>query len=189
VLHHRQAESDEAWSQLGNIQGQLMQSKWDDAKKSLTDWESRFRGTDATSYAKFMKADLLYRTTDYTQAAQVYGDLAQSAKPEILKPLALSAEAASEEMAGHLPQALALIQLFLDRYPDHFLAAPRYISHARLLELTGDKTGAIAVYERFILLFPQSPWTALAHTRLQTLGGSPTSQPMPAVMAPSLTTK
>ena len=180
IVRHRQTESDEAWSQLGTIQGQLMQGKFDDARKGLEGWQPRFQSSDAATYAKFMKADLLYRTTDYVQASQVYGELAQSGSPDSVKPLALSAQIDCEEMAGHYPQAQALAQTFLDRYPDHFLAATRYMSQARLAELSGNAPAAVAVYERFILLFPQSPWTALAHARLQALGkSSPTPNTTP----------
>lgn len=172
VLHHRETESTEAWSQLGTIQGQLIQGKLEDAHKALDGWETRFRGTDAATYGKFMKADLLYRTSDYIQAAQVYGDLTQTAKPELMKPLALSAAVSSEEMAGRIPQAQGLAQSFLEHYPDHFLAGPMYMSQARLAEMAGNPAAAAAIYEKFIILFPQSPWTALAQTRTKALGGS-----------------
>lgn len=169
VIHHRETDANEAWFELGGIQGQLMQGKLDAANKALETWESHFNGTEAATYAKFMKADLLYRTSDYVQAAQAYGELAQTGRPDLVRPLALSAEASSEEMAGHVPQALALAQTFLDRYPDHYLAGPQYMSQARLLELSGNPAGAAAVYDRFVLLFPQSPWTAFARVRSQNL--------------------
>jgi outer membrane protein assembly factor BamD (BamD/ComL family) len=183
VLHHHQTESEESWNQLGNIHGQLMQGKMDEARKNLDAWQARFPGSDAATYAKFMKADLLYRTSDYAQAAQVYGEIVQTGSPDVLKPLALSAQAASEEMAGHLPQAQALTQTFLDRYPDHFLAAPKYMAQARLAELSGNAPAAVAIYERYVLLFPQSPWTALAQSRMKTLGGSSSPQnPAPVAL-------
>jgi tetratricopeptide (TPR) repeat protein len=187
MVHHRETENNEAWFQLGGIQGQLMQGKLEDVRKSLDTWNDRFRATDAATYGKFMQADLLYRTSDYVQASQIYADLAQSGHPDIVRPLALSAEALSEEMAGHIPQALTLGQAFLDRYPDHFLSGPRYIAQARLLELTGDAAGAAAIYDRFILLFPQSPWTALAKIRSQGLKSrSQTTTPtMPSLSFPN----
>jgi outer membrane protein assembly factor BamD (BamD/ComL family) len=180
VIHHRQTESDEAWFQLGNIQGQLMQGKFAEARSSLAGWEPRFQGSDAGSYAKFMKADLFYKTTDYVQASQLYGELAQTGRPEAVKPLALSAQVACEEMAGHIPQAQALAQTFLDRYPDHYLAGPMYMTQARLAEMLGNGAAAAAIYDRFVLLFPQSPWTALAKARAQALGGGASRSSMPA---------
>src|SRR5665213_3606818 len=132
VIHHRQTESVEAWFQLGGIQGQLMQGKYDETRKGLDSWQTRFKGTDAATYAQFMRADLAYRTSDYIQASQIYSEIAVSGHPDDLKPLALSAEASSEEMAGHIPQAQALTQTFLEKYPDHFLAGSNYISQARL---------------------------------------------------------
>jgi outer membrane protein assembly factor BamD (BamD/ComL family) len=169
LVHHQQTESDEAWSQLGGLQGQLSQGKWEETRKGLEAWETRFRGTDASTYAKFIKADLLYRTSDYIQAAQVYGDIGLTGRPEPIRPLALSAQISSEEMAGHVPQAQTLAQTFLDKYPDHFLAAPTYMTQARLAELAGNAAAASAIYERVLLLYPQSPWTALAKARSQTL--------------------
>jgi len=178
VVHHRETEANEAWFELGGVQSQEMQGKLEEARKTLETWDSHFQGTGAATYAKFMKADLLYRTSDYAQAAQVYADLAQTGQPDIVRPLALSAEASCEEMAGRLPQALSLVQAFLDKYPDHFLVGPRYMQHARLLEMTGDRAGAAAVYERFILLFPQSPWTELAKVRARGLSAGAPSAPL-----------
>jgi hypothetical protein len=169
VVHRNQTQSEDAWTQLGPIQSQLMQGNMNAGRTGLADWEKRFLNTDAGTYAKFVKADLLYRTSDYVQASQVYADLVQRGRPELVKPMALSAEVACEEMAGHLPQAQALAQIFLDRYPDHFMAAPMYISQARLAELSGNNAAAAAIYDRFVLLYPQSPWTQLAKTRSQNL--------------------
>ena len=169
LIHHQQTESDDAWSQLGGIQSQLAQGKFEEARKGLESWEPRFQGSDAASYAKFLKGDLLYRTSDYVQASQVYGDIVQAGRPEVVKPLALSAQISSEEMLGHIAQAQNLAQSFLDRYPDHFLAASTYITQARLAELSGNAAAAVAIYDRFVLLFPQSPWATLARSRSQTL--------------------
>jgi outer membrane protein assembly factor BamD (BamD/ComL family) len=169
LVHHQQTESDEAWFQLGGIQSQLAQGKFDETRKGLDSWEPRFQGSDAATYAKFLKGDLLYRTSDYAQAAQVYGGIAQTGRPEPTRPLALSAQISAEEMAGHIAQAQALAHTFLDRYPDHYLAASVYMTQARLAELSGNAPAAVAIYDRFILLFPQSPWTALARSRSQSL--------------------
>ncbi len=169
LVHHRETENEEAWSQLGALQGLLAQNKWDEVRKGLDNWDVRFQGSDASTYAKFLKADLLYRTSDYIQASQVYGDIATAGRPEPTRPLALSAQISCEEMAGHLAQAQNVAQTFLDRYPDHFLAAPAYMSQARLAELAGNPAAAAAVYDRVVLLYPQSPWVALAKARSQTL--------------------
>ena len=72
-------------------------------------------------------------------------------------------------MAGHFQEALGIIQTFIDRYPDHYLLAPSYMSQGRLLELSGNAPAAAALYQRFILLFPQTPWTELARSRSQVL--------------------
>src|SRR5258708_892088 len=100
MLHRREAENDEAWTQLGTAQGYVMQGDATNAKKALDQWEGRFKGTTATSYAKFLREDLLYHTSDYVSAAQIYGDLAQNGQPKEVRPLALSAQSSAEAMAG-----------------------------------------------------------------------------------------
>ena len=47
-----------------------------------------------------------------------------------------------------------------------------YMTQARLAEMAGNKAAAAAIYDRFVLLFPQSPWTALARARTQALSKS-----------------
>lgn len=169
LIRHRQKENEEAWFQLGGIQSQLAQSHFAEAQKGLEGWDSRFRSGSARAYASFLKADLAYRTTDYPQATQIYATLAQSGSPESIRPLALSGQIASEEMAGHIAEAQSLAQAFLDKYPDHFLASNMYLTQARLAEAKGDPAAASAIYERLALLFPQSPWTALAKAKVQSL--------------------
>src|SRR5258708_25469553 len=87
LIHHQQTESDDAWSQLGGIQSKLTQGRLEEAHKGLDSWEPRFQGSDAATYAKFLKGDLLYRTSDYVQASHVYGDIVQTGRPELTKPL------------------------------------------------------------------------------------------------------
>jgi outer membrane protein assembly factor BamD (BamD/ComL family) len=178
MIHRRQTENENAWVQLGVAQGYLLQGQMDQATKALDQWTTRYQGTEPATYAKFLRADLLYRTSDYTHAAVVYGDLAQAGQPPLVRPMALSAQSAADEMAGDIPQALALTQQFLDRYPDHFLTASMYISQARLSELSGNPANASALYDRFVILYPQSPWTAFAHARLQALSGHTTPPPL-----------
>ncbi|OGR91823.1 MAG: hypothetical protein A2992_09010 [Elusimicrobia bacterium RIFCSPLOWO2_01_FULL_59_12] len=170
VIQRRQTENNEAWTQLGVSQGYLLQGQTGEAGKALDLWFSRFQGTSAESYARFLRADLLYGTTDYAGAARLYGELAQTGQPPDVRPLALAAQCAAEETSGRLAEAQALAQRFLDSYPDHFLAASIYISQARLAELTGDPSNATAIYDRFVVLYPQSPWTDLARARLLALG-------------------
>jgi TolA-binding protein len=170
MINRRQKQNDEAWVQLGAVQGQLMQpDKMEESTKALEDWFKRFQGTSATGYAKFMQADALYRKKDFAGSAAIYEGLSKTASPKDLRPLALSALSAAQEMGGKLPEAQATAQQFLDRYPDHFLAASMQFAVARLADLSGNTANASALYDRFIVLYPQSPWTNSAKARLQTL--------------------
>ena len=192
AVHRKQQQNAEAWNQLGIVQGQLMQGKMDDAKKAMGDWEKRFPSSSAGGYERFLKADLLYKTSDYTQAAQVYAGLADNAPAAEMKPLALSGQEAAEEMAGKLPEAQAAARRFTEKYPDHFLAASAYLAQARLADSQGQTGAAAAAYDRFLVLFPQHPLAPVAKARRSMLGpatsaaaGSPTGAPT-ATTLPSL---
>lgn len=178
MIHRHQLQNDEAWSQLGTAQGQLLQNRYEEASKSLKDWTVHYANTSAETYAGFLRADLLYRTSDYASAARVYGNLAQNGRPPDARPLALAAEAAAEEMAGRIPQAQALAQQFMDHYPDHFLAASVSLAQARLAELARSSGDASSLYDRFIMLYPQSPWVPVARARLRVLS-NPSRPPKP----------
>jgi outer membrane protein assembly factor BamD (BamD/ComL family) len=169
VIHQRQVANTDAWMQLGMVQSQAMQGKFADEKKSLDDWQTHFSGSSAAAYAKFLKADLLSKTSDYASAAAVYGELAQTASPVVLRPLALAGQVEATEMAGQAQQALSLAQHFTDQYPDHFLAGSMFFTQARLSEQLGNNAAASALYDRINLLYPQSPYVPLAKTRLQAL--------------------
>ena len=189
MVSRRQEENEQAWIQLGPVQNDLQQGHYGEAAKALDAWTGRYQSADALFYAKFLRADLSYRTSDYAEAARVYGDLAQNGRPPEMRPLALSAETAAEEMAGRIPQAQASAQRFLDLYPDHFLAASMALSQARLAELTGPPGKASALYDRFVILYPQSPWTALARARVQALAGTPLTGPKKLSIIPPPTKK
>lgn len=169
LVSRKQKETEEAWLQLGTVQSQLSQGQIDQARKGLDEWKARFSGSDAASYAKFLQADLAYRTSDYAQASQIYGDLAATGTPALVRPLAFSGQISSEEMLGKWKEAQTMAEAFLNKYPDHFLTASMYMTQARLSELTGNPAAAATIYERFVLLYPQSPWTAFAKTRAQVL--------------------
>ncbi len=178
MINRRTQLNDQAWTQLGAAQGLLMQNQYEQANKALSEWSNRYKGSSANTYADFMRADLLYGTSNYAGAADVYGQLATTGRPDEVRPLAMSAQAAAQEMAGQLPQAEATAKQFIDKYPDHFLTASMYLTQARLAEMSGNAPGASAIYDRFVILYPQSPWTAFVRFRLQRLSPSPSS-PLP----------
>lgn len=177
-VYHNHSQNEQAWTQLDAVQAQLLQGQTQAALKALDQWTTQFQNAEPFFYSQFLRADLLSKTTDYAGAARIYAELAQNGRPLNIRPLALAAQIAFEEMAGHIPQAEALADKFLDKdhYPDHFLAASVYLDQARLAEMAGTPEKAASIYDRFILLFPQSPWTAFAKTRLQLLSQNPSKK-------------
>lgn len=167
TINQRAKMQEDAWTQLGIAQGQLFQGNTKDAIASLDSWEARFSGSRAADYARFMRADLLAKTTQYAEAAAIYADLAARAQPDVLRPLALAAQVTAEDLAGRTAEAQAAAQRFMDTYPDHYMAAPILFEQARLADKTRDAAAAAALYDRITVLYPQSPWAELAKRRQQ----------------------
>lgn len=186
AFRHRENEAEEAWNQLGPLHQQVIQAPGANTKKALDDWRLRFGRTSAAGYEQLLKADLLYKTSEYIDAAKIYSDLAENGRPAELKPLALVGQVFAEEMAGRLPQSLSAAQTFVQRYPDHFMAASMYLAQARIQELTGNRPAAAALYDRFTILYPQSPWTGFAKSRSQSLGAIPAPSSSPIASAAPL---
>lgn len=175
AVQQHQRQQTEAWTQLGAVQGSLLNGQYDAAAKALTEWTKKYGASNATTYAKFLQADLLSKTGHHAESAKTYAEIAATGRPAVTQPLGLSAEISEEESAGQIPQARATAQRFIDKYPDHFFAATAYMSQARLAEISGDMPEAQRIYERFVVLYPQSPWTAAIRDRLQKM---PPSSPI-----------
>jgi len=107
---------------------------------------------------------LLYRTSDYIHAAQTYGELAQTGALRSSSLWPSPRRHRAEEMAGHYPQALPAgetLSSVIRSLPD----GPMYICQARYIELTGSPASASALYDRFVILYPQSPWNGSRERR------------------------
>lgn len=169
MVRNRAVLNEEAWNQLGIIQGEQFQGKTAEALKGLVEWQTKFPTSSAASYSKFMKADLLIKTTDYPAAAAQYAELATTAQPAVLQPLALAGQVNAEELAGQIPQARAAAQSFLEKYPDHYMAGTILFTQGRLAEKAGDSAAAAAIYDRFALLYAQNPWADLVTARQNAL--------------------
>src|SRR5689334_4309556 len=57
MMNRRETTNNDAWTQLGVAQGYVLQGHYEQAGKALDDWSTRFAGTDAATYAKFLRAD------------------------------------------------------------------------------------------------------------------------------------
>jgi tetratricopeptide (TPR) repeat protein len=172
-IQKQKTQSDAAWMSLAQSQGLLMQGKPDDALKAVDEWLATNNGSDAASYGKFIRAEALQKSGKTVDSIAVYTDLASSASPKDMRPLALSGLASSAESAGDFALARSTSQEFLSKYPDHFLAGSMYLVQARSNESLGDKAAAASLYERFNILYPQSPYTEAVKLKQQALGGAP----------------
>lgn len=162
-------QDKQAWLQLGAAQTHAINNQRDAESQVLTDALQRYPRTQAFTYAQFMKGELLGTQGNHKEAAEVYSTLAERARPQQLRPLALLALATQLELAGELDRSIQVLNSFLQLYPDHFLTPRAYESLARVQELKGSAPAALPIYDRLTLLYPQTPFADFARWRLETL--------------------
>lgn len=104
---------------------------------------------------------------DWEKAAQAFRQVGEKASGSYLAGVALlNLQQASEEM-GKVEEALAALNLFLEKYKDNGVLAPQaYFAKARLLDSQGKTEEAAAAFQALVEAYPESDWTNLAKVRI-----------------------
>ncbi|MFA5161523.1 MAG: tetratricopeptide repeat protein [Elusimicrobiales bacterium] len=137
----------------------------DAAIKQLDSLATEYPRADAASYGSLLKADLLFETGRFKEAADTFSAVEKSG-PARLTPFAMSALASSKQAMGDYMGSVAEANRFLDRYSDHFLAQQVYTTLAVSQELAGRKADAEATYKKLEGLFPGSYGAETAKAKL-----------------------
>lgn len=170
-----------AIDKLAMAQGQLFQGQADQANKSLDEIINQYSSSDIAVQSRLSKAEFYCSQQNYQEAERVLLPLADKDKPKHLIPLALASLGAARENSMKFADALSTYNLFIEKFPDHFLAPKIYESMARVYELTNAPAQAKSVYEKMVTLYPSSGWSARAQERLNALANipAPASSPSP----------
>ena len=164
---------------LAYAQAQLYQGQQDQGVAMLDDIIAKYSTSEVAAQARLIKASYLISKQDYLAAETVLLPLSQKDKPKLLVPLAVSMLGAVQENMGKVDDAVKTYSSFLDKYPDHFLAAKTYESLARVYEIKRSVPEAISNYEKLANLYPNTGWAQRAQERLSVLSKLQPQQPQP----------
>lgn len=117
----------------------------------------------------FIRGEILYQLQKFSEAEEIYKRFLKKYPKKKFAPFVLASLGNVLEEEGKYDEALATFQKFLNEYGDHFLAGDIFYSEARIYELLKQSQKAKEVYEKIILLFPDSYWKNLAEKRLTLL--------------------
>jgi tetratricopeptide (TPR) repeat protein len=138
-----------------------------EVRQKLTDIRDSNKDNYPHMKATYLLGLLTAGEGEYTQAAELFGEVASKYADTHLGAPAVMSQAAALEMAGEFDQAIGRYQYLIDNFSD---VSPdvshAYFSIARLYEMTDRTELAVTVYQQLEAEFPESEWTKLARTRL-----------------------
>ena len=167
----RTEQLQETYSEWFQISEEEEGEKKEEVKESILteaqDIAESFPKTFAAQRSLFIAAELNSIEEDWEPSAEGYSRLAEEYPESYLAPLALAAASAAYENAGMPEKALEAARNIVDDYGDTSLEAPHaWFTVGRLLEQSGDITGALEAYRELVGNFPESSWTKLAQDRI-----------------------
>lgn len=149
-----------SWEKISYAQGYASQGMTAQAMQILDDVISKYSNSDVGQYAKFAKADISFRAKNYNVAAGLYQEMINNNKSKDIILFAYSGLGYSKENMGDYQGAIASYKGFLEKYPNHYLAARIYDSLARVYLISGSSQLAKETYEKLMTLFPGTYWSA-----------------------------
>jgi len=163
VRHGRITEV--GWEKYFQAQQYAAAGKMDESLKLLDDISGKYSGSSAGTYAALFKADLLFDSGKFKEAAPVYQSAAAGARQKLL-PFALSGLAAALQASGDYSGSIDAANRFLDKYSAHFLAQQVYLTLALSQELSGKAAEAASSYKKLRDLFPNTYGAEIAAFKL-----------------------
>lgn len=149
-----------SWEKISYAQGYASQGMTAQALQMLDDIISKYPGSDVGQHARFAKADILFKARTYNTSASVYQEIINVNKSINLIPFAYAGLGYSKENMGDYQGAITAYKGFIEKYPNHFLAARIYDSLARVYLISGSAQSAKEMYEKLLTLYPGTYWSA-----------------------------
>lgn len=165
---HQKKVTEKSWAAYYNAQLALASQGQEAGFSQLDALAADFAGTPAAQYAQLLKADTLYDTENFAQAADVYAPLTSSSN-ETVRTVATLSQAASLQAAQDYKTSIELMQLFIQDNPDSFALPQAYLTLALSQELAGDKTAALKTYKQILEAYTKTYFGTFAKEKLTQL--------------------
>lgn len=164
-----------ASEKFSSAQGMYSQGMTDRAGDIFAEVIAQYPRSEPASHARINLAGIKLAQGDYDGARELSRAVYTSGRPKTLRPfgLYLSVLALDEKRD---PSAIAEAELFVEKYPDHFLTPRVYEKLGMMYEKSARIDDARRTYERMAVLYPSSTWAARAGARISDVGGGAPKQ-------------
>ncbi len=165
---HVKKVTQDSWAAYYSAQVALMGGQEQEGFFMIDELSKKYPASPAAQYAQLLKADILYNSENYAQAADVYKPLLTSDNPTVATVAALSL-AASQQAQKNYQDAVAGMQNFIQNNPKSFALPQAYLTLAMSQELAGNKTEAINAYKQLADAYAPTYFGSVAKGKLAEL--------------------
>ncbi|MCL2390311.1 MAG: tetratricopeptide repeat protein [Endomicrobia bacterium] len=130
---------------------------------------STFPKTSAAYQARLFKADMLIDKQQYDEALSLLLEVSKNAKPEALRPFALSRIIYLYDAQKDYHNAILYSNEFINNYKTNFLIKNMYLNLAQYYLSVGSVDDASRVYTDILVTFPATDEAAIAEKALNDL--------------------
>jgi predicted negative regulator of RcsB-dependent stress response len=127
---------------------------------------AKYPKTPAAYQAKLSRADIFTELQSYDKALNILKETESKAKPEVIRPLALSRIIYVYDSKKDYFNAITASKEFIDKYPDHFLIRDIYLNLAEYYLAIGSKDEAIKTFNEVLIGFPATQEAEKAQKRI-----------------------
>ncbi len=164
----RKAEA-EIWPYLEQVQEMMSAQQTtglNSLEKPIESLVTKYSGTGAAMYARYHLGSIAFHSGDYAKSATRFREAIESGKDKgVLKYLLRRSLAASLEATGNYAEAASSYREAA-KFGGQWMKAQAQFDEGRVLELSGKKVEAAAVYRKIIEENPESPQKILIDVKL-----------------------
>lgn len=171
LIHTRyQAVLARAADKFSAAQGMYSQGMGEQSERLLREVIVQYPRSSSASQSRLLLSEILLNQKRFEEAVQLSREVYEKGKPSSLRPFALNIVISALVESGSFQEALANCNLFIEKYPEHFLTPRIYGMIAFAYESQGMLTEAKQTYEKIITLYPGSTWAEKARINLNNHG-------------------
>lgn len=154
-----------AWQALFMAQQNAYAGRIDEARKISTDIEKNYSRSSAVPFAIMLEGDLDFAGGKYEEAEASYRRAMKKAESGLMPVLYFNI-CKTYEARRNWDEAVKNYEAFLKKYSSHYSAPEVYMNMAACMFRGGKTEEAKAVFEKVLVLYPDTVWANQAKTVL-----------------------
>lgn len=166
VISKRLEGSIRAAEKFSMAHGMYSQGMLEQAMGVAREVVSQYPESVAASKSRLLLSQIHLEQKKYDEAIELGRVVYETGKPKTIRPFALSMMATINFEKGEFHTAISNCNLFLEKYPDHFLAPRIYELLAFIYKSQGMLNESRQIYEKIIALYPASLWAEKAQSKI-----------------------